>query len=366
MSKIKVMLVDDAVIIRKLLTDTLSSDPEIEVAGAAARGRIAIAKLPLINPDCVILDVEMPEMDGLETLREIRRTHPRLPVIMFSTLTERGASVTLDALSLGASDYVTKPSNVGSVNLALQRAREELIPRIKGFCKKSEAASPTFTRPAASAPAKSASAVSLPKPASDQQVDIVAIGISTGGPNALAEIMPQFPANFPAPIVVVQHMPPVFTRLFAERLSAKTVLKVVEAANGDQLEPGRVYFAPGDFHITLQRSAGGACIVTNQNPPENFCRPAVDVLFRSVAEVYGPGALAVVMTGMGQDGMLGCRAIREKGGQVFVQDELTSVAFGMPGAVAQAGLAEKLLPLSEIPAEILRRVSVGSASFAVR
>lgn len=364
MSKIKVMLVDDAVIIRKLLSDTLASDSEIEVVGAAANGKLALARLPTLNPDCVILDVEMPEMDGLETLRELRKTHPSLPVIMFSTLTERGASVTLDALALGASDYVTKPSNVGSVNLAMQRVREELIPRIKGFCKKGLAPAPV-SRPVA-APEPPASVNSLPKQLPNQLVELVAIGISTGGPNALAEVMPMLPASFPVPIVIVQHMPPVFTKLFTERLAGKCALKVVEAANGDQLEAGKVYFAPGDYHITLQRVGGVTKILTNQNPPENFCRPAVDVLFRSVAELYGQKALALVMTGMGQDGLTGCRAIREKGGQVFVQDEASSVANGMPGSVAQAGLADKLVPLGDIPGEMIRRVSVGRASFAVR
>ena len=365
MRKIRILVVDDSVVVRRMVTDALAADPGLEVAGSAANGRIALSKIPQVNPDLITLDIEMPEMDGLEALRELRKTYPKLPVIMFSTLTERGASATLDALALGANDYVTKPSNVGSASAALERIREELIPKIKALCR---------------APPNSTPATALPKPAAAPRVfpkietrgqeapaEIIAIGVSTGGPNALAEVIPQLPASLPVPVVIVQHMPPIFTKLLAERLAAKSQIRVEEGRPGERLEPGRAWVAPGDFHMAVERKAAGVQLVTHRQPPENSCRPAVDVLFRSVAEVYGPRALGVVMTGMGQDGLRGSERIREAGGRVLAQDEATSIVWGMPGFVAQAGLAEKVLPLDQIAAEIVLRVSepraAGSAAF---
>jgi two-component system chemotaxis response regulator CheB len=361
MRKIRVLIADDAVVVRRMLGDILASDPALEVAGAAANGRIALAKIPQVNPDVVILDVEMPEMDGLETLKVLRQTYPFLPVIMFSTLTQRGATATLDALSLGANDYVTKPANVGSAHQAIEQIRAELIPKIKMFCAK--AAGLDFalvarpTRLAASSSKTLAAPVRRPG-----KVDIVAIGVSTGGPNALAELVPEFPADFSVPIVIVQHMPPVFTKLLAERLEAKSHIKVDEGAPGQAVEAGHAFIAPGNYHMTVQREEGSVRIQTNQEPPENSCRPAADVLFRSVAETYGVGALGVVMTGMGQDGLRGSERIREAGGEVFVQDEPTSVVWGMPGFVANAGLADKILPLQQLGSEIIRKVRLGRAS----
>jgi two-component system, chemotaxis family, protein-glutamate methylesterase/glutaminase len=367
MRKIRILVVDDSVVIRRMVTDALAADPGLEVAGSAANGRIALSKIPQVNPDLVTLDIEMPEMDGLEALRELRKTYTKLPVIMFSTLTERGASATLDALALGANDYVTKPSNVGSASAALERIREQLIPKIKALCR-------------VSPPPSSTQATALPKPAAAPRVfprietrgqgapaEIIAIGVSTGGPNALAEVIPQLPASLPVPVVIVQHMPPIFTKLLAERLAAKSQIRVEEGRPGERLEPGRAWVAPGDFHMAVERKAAGVQLVTHRQPPENSCRPAVDVLFRSVAEVYGPRALGVVMTGMGQDGLRGSERIREAGGRVLAQDEATSIVWGMPGFVAQAGLAEKVLPLDQIAAEIVLRVSepraAGSAAF---
>jgi two-component system chemotaxis response regulator CheB len=343
-----------------MLGDILSSDPALEVAGAAANGRIALAKIPEVNPDIVILDVEMPEMDGLETLRALRRKYPFLPVVMFSVVTQRGAAATLDALSLGANDYVTKPANVGSAHQAIEQIRAELIPKIKMFCAKAAGLelpqTPRLTPPAISgtkrptAPFRRAG-----------RVEVVAIGVSTGGPNALSELVPEFPADFSVPIVIVQHMPPVFTKLLAERLEARANIKVEEGAPGQAVEAGHAFIAPGNFHMIVQREEGAVRIQTNQEPPENSCRPAVDVLFRSVAETYGAAALGVVMSGMGQDGLRGSERIREAGGQVFVQDEATSVVWGMPGFVANAGLADKILPLQQLGSEIVRRVRAGRA-----
>jgi two-component system chemotaxis response regulator CheB len=362
MRRIRILVVDDAVVVRRLVTDALASDPMLEVVGAAANGRIALAKIPQVNPDLVTLDVEMPVMDGLETLREIRKNYPKLPVIMFSTLTERGAATTLDALALGANDYVTKPANVGSVVAALERVRMELIPRAKALCASVAGLSdPTLMPQRAASPAIKLPPRPLKAP---QNVQVVAIGVSTGGPNALAEVIPQLPANFPVPVLIVQHMPPVFTKLLAERLTVRSQIPVEEAKFGRVLLPGHVWMAPGDFHMEVERQGPTARIKTHQGPPENSCRPAVDVLFRSVAEAYGPATLAVVMTGMGQDGLRGCQEIRAAGGQVLAQDEASSVVWGMPGFVAQAGLADKVLPLDQLPGEIVRRVQRGRSSFA--
>ncbi|MFO0803208.1 MAG: chemotaxis response regulator protein-glutamate methylesterase [Gemmataceae bacterium] len=344
MGKIRVLVVDDSVVIRRAVSDELGADPGIEVVGSAANGKIALAKLPQVSPDLVILDVEMPEMDGLATLAAIRKTHPRLPVIMFSALTERGASATLEALALGASDYFTKPSGSGGLEESRRVIREELIPEIKELCRPKPPAvpPPPFSRAGEST----------------GRVDAVVIGTSTGGPNALAELFPAFSA-LPVPLLIVQHMPPMFTRLLAERLSKGSKIPAEEAESGTVIVPGRAYIAPGNFHLQVVRDGTHVRALLNQEPPENSCRPAADPLFRSAAKVYGPGLLGVVLTGMGQDGLRGCEAIREAGGRVIAQDEATSVVWGMPGAVVKARLSERTLPLGMIAGEIERRVTGG-------
>jgi two-component system chemotaxis response regulator CheB len=358
MPKIRVLVVDDSVVIRRMVSDVLAAEPDIEVAGAAADGRIALQKIEQVNPDIITLDVEMPVMDGLETLKQLRKLHRRLPVIMFSTLTERGASATMDALALGASDYVTKPANVGSAAAALEKIRAELIPKIRAHVPRSvPLASHSFSLTAAQK-AQLPSSINAPR-VCNSRIEVVAIGTSTGGPNALGDLVPLLPANFPVPVVIVQHMPPIFTRFLADRLSSKSQIPVTEAANHQELLPGHVYIAPGDFHMMVEQSKEGLRIRTQQEQPENSCRPAVDVLFRSVAEVYGSASLAVIMTGMGQDGLRGCGRIREAGGHILAQDEATSVVWGMPGYVANAGLADVVLPLGLLAGEVVRRVAAG-------
>ncbi len=348
MPKIRVLIVDDAVVVRRLVSDCLASDPDIEVAGTAASGSIALAKLDQLNPDIVTLDIEMETMDGIETLAAIRAKRPKLPVIMFSTLSERGAAITLDALAKGANDYVTKPANVGSVNAAMQRVREELIPKIKALCGRVPIPQPL----AAERVVEQKKLASMPLPTGT--AGVLAIGVSTGGPNALAELLPLLAANFPVPILIVQHMPPLFTKLLAKRIATVTEKPTREGENGAALSAGGIWLAPGGFHMEVERNGHGSRLRIHEEPPENSCRPAVDVLFRSVAKVYGPRALAVVLTGMGQDGLIGSRHIREAGGRVLAQDEASSVVWGMPGAVAQAGLAHKTLPLDGLAAEINR------------
>lgn len=355
MPRIRVLVVDDSVVIRKMLMDVLSDDPDIEVAGVAANGKIALSKIPQTNPDILTMDVEMPEMNGLETLKALREKYPKLPVIMFSTLTERGASATLEALTLGATDYVTKPANVGSVTTAIARIREQLLPKIKTLSGKTPAMPGTVLAPKARATlpfvAKPTAAASA-----SARIDAVCIGVSTGGPNALLELMPAFPGDFPVPILIVQHMPPVFTRALADRLAAKSRLRVAEAKTGDIAAPGTAWVAPGGYHLTVRRRGVSLELETNEEPPENSCRPAVDVLFRSVVRACGEHTLGVVLTGMGQDGLRGCEEIKAARGEVFVQDEESSVVWGMPGYVANAALADRVLPLKQMALEIVRRV----------
>jgi two-component system chemotaxis response regulator CheB len=345
MEKIRVLVVDDSIVFRKMLSDVLSEDPQLEVVGTAANGRIALAKLTQINPDLVILDVEMPELDGLATLKEIRRTHPKLPVVMFSALTERGATATLEALALGASDYFAKPAAAGGTEVTLAVVRDQLLPKVKALA---------ATRASVSSPApiRASAAAST----ATEKVEIVAIGCSTGGPNALAEIFAKLPSDLPAPIVIVQHMPPMFTRLLAERLTSQFAIPVAEGTTGAILQPGRAWIAPGDHHMIVARDGPRTRLALHQDPPENSCRPAVDVLFRSVAEAFGANALGVVLTGMGQDGLRGCQSLRSRGAQILAQDEASSVVWGMPGFVARAGLPDRILPLNLMADEIVSRV----------
>jgi len=346
-------VVDDAVVMRKLISEALSRDPDIEVVGVAASGSIALQKLTQVNPDIITLDVEMPDMDGIATLRELRKTHPKLPVIMFSTLTSRGAATTLDALSAGATDYVTKPSNVGNVTECMSRLEHELVAKVKVHCRHLGVdASHALPKPAGVV----RPIIPVISTASRPPVELVCIGTSTGGPNALAEVFKNFSADFPVPIVIVQHMPPMFTAMLAERLSANSPLKFHEGAEGQFIEPGHAYIAPGGRHMEVLRIGGRLALHLTDAPPENSCRPAVDVLFRSVVATCGGKVLGVVMTGMGQDGLRGCELIREQHGQVVVQDEATSVVWGMPGYVAQAGYAEKVVPLGQIAFEMKCRV----------
>jgi two-component system chemotaxis response regulator CheB len=347
---IRVMVVDDSVVVRKIVTDVLSEDPAIEVVGTAVNGKIAVGKLDQLKPDLITMDIEMPEMNGIEAVRAIRGLPNRLPIIMFSTLTERGATATLDALSAGANDYVTKPANVGSVSASMESVRQELIPRIKGLLGRPVTAGPVR----AAAPPRHAA----PRTGPAKSPAVLVIGSSTGGPEALAKVVPALPVTLPVPILLVQHMPPVFTRQFAQRLDRLSALRVVEAVDGTPLQPGTVHLAPGDHHLVVRSTGRGLATSLSQAPPENFCRPAVDPLFRSAVAAFDGAVLGVVLTGMGSDGREGAAAIRQAGGTVVVQDQATSVVWGMPGAVASAGLADEILPLDRIAETIVRHLPV--------
>jgi two-component system chemotaxis response regulator CheB len=352
--RIRVLIVDDSVVIRRLVTHALELDPAIEVVGIASNGAIALQRIPQFNPDVLTLDIEMPEMDGLETLRHIRRDFPHLRVIMFSTLTDRGAAVTLEALSLGADDYVTKASNEGSLDRSMAKLREELIPKIKQFFKPAAPSLPP-AKPVAP-PVANGSGKTLFQSAKVRP-KVVVIGVSTGGPAALGEILPEFPAGFSLPILVVQHMPPMFTRLLAERLDSTCRVRVEEASQGASVDSGKILIAPGDFHMKVALGATGIRVNLDQSPQLNSCRPAVDALFTSIGLVYSGAVIAAVLTGMGQDGLRGVEVLRAQGASILAQDRATSVVWGMPGAIVNAGLADRVLPLADIVPEILRLAS---------
>jgi two-component system chemotaxis response regulator CheB len=353
---IRVLVVDDSVVVRKILTDVLRDEAGIEVVGTASNGAIALQRIPQLSPDVVTLDIEMPELDGIATLREIKRQYPKTRVIMCSTLTERGAAITIEALSSGADDYITK-SLRHTEEGGIAAFQSQLVPKIRQFFRQGpEPVGGRLRSPLTpAAPGLRVAQVPLQR-APFSRPAALAIGVSTGGPNALAEVVPALPKNFPIPVFIVQHMPPMFTRLLAERLQSQSKVKVVEGQQGMEVFPGTVYIAPGDYHMRVVRSGGKARLQMNQDPMENSCRPAVDVLFRSVAEVYGGAVVSVILTGMGQDGLRGVEQLRGLGSYVIAQDEASSVVWGMPGFVVRAGLADSVCDLRSVVPEILRRV----------
>jgi two-component system chemotaxis response regulator CheB len=346
---IRTLVVDDSVVARRVISDIFTAESDFEVVGTAPNGRLALTKIERLSPDLVTLDIDMPELDGIQTLAEIRSRFPGVRVIMVSNLTQRGASITVEALFQGASDYVTKATRTSSPEEARKYLSEQLLPKARAIVRSPGMGTRT-PRPAVERPVRRRTTTS--------PAEIVVIGSSTGGPNALTEVLSGLPADFPAPIVIVQHLPANFTPFLARRLDAAGPLSVHEAATGDRLVPGEAWIAPGDRHLEVHATSAGLELRTTDGPLVNSCRPAADVLFNSASAACGASTLAVVLTGMGQDGLAGCRAIRKAGGQVIAQDRETSVVWGMPGQVTGAGLADAVLPVSEIGAEIVRRVVV--------
>jgi two-component system, chemotaxis family, protein-glutamate methylesterase/glutaminase len=350
--KKRVLVVDDSVVVRKILSETIAQDRDLEVVGTAFNGRVALNKYASLKPDIVLLDIEMPEMNGLETVRELRKIDQRIPIVMFSSLTDHGAAATLEAITLGATDYFTKPNGADLSN-SMEVISRELIPRLRALCHLPD----VLIRPVRTEKAAQPPAVMPPRATSSVPVKIVAIGLSTGGPDALAQLLPTLPASFPVPLLIAQHMPPIFTSQLATRLTAKSSMPVRECVSGEPVMPGCAVIAPGDFHMVVSLESGVVRLRTHQGAKENFCRPSVDVLFRSIAQIYGAAALAVILTGMGQDGFKGCEMLRGLGAQICAQDEASSVVWGMPGFVARAGLADKVLPLQQIGPALVRATS---------
>ena len=345
---IRVLIVDDSATIRSLLTATLSADTELKVVAVAVNGQAAVEMVAATPPDIVLLDVEMPVLDGISALRQIRRLQPRLPVIMFSSLTERGAKSTLDALLAGANDYAAKPAGLDPAAVAAV-IRDDLVAKIKALVPRGQ----RLDRPATVAP----SVIRRPAASAAGPVRAVVIGVSTGGPSALAEVLPALAGEAKVPVLIVQHMPAFFTTQLAERLTKTCGRDVREATDGSPLRGGEILLAPGGRHLAVAGDAAAPRVRLTDDPPEQSCRPAADVLFRTAAKVWGDGVLGVVLTGMGRDGLAGARAIVEAGGTVIAQDEVSSVVWGMPGEVAKAGLADAVLPLAQIGPDVALRLT---------
>lgn len=366
MKRIRVLIVDGAPLTRQMTRGLLDRDPEFEVVGAVASGRLALANLSDLNPDVVLLDVTLPDREGLKTLAAVRDAHPTLPVIMFSQLTERGSQTTLDSLELGANSYVTKPAS----NTELERCVQgELTSKIKTLFaatsreSKAPAGLSVGQTVAGQALVKNSSAEASPPlqtppfREAHHAAQIVAIATSTGGPNALSSLLLSLPPSFATPIVIVQHMASGFTTTLAESLRRQTGRNVREVETVQPLNAAPVWIARGGRHMVVTRSGVTTQVAPNDDPPENSCCPSANVLFRSVVDVFGSRCLAVVLTGMGYDGLAGCRAVRQAGGTILVQDEASSIAWGMPGKVATAGLADEVLPLTDLAQEICRRTT---------
>ena len=383
----RILIVDDSAVMRALLRSVVGSDTHLEVAATASDGASALRAMESVRPDLVLLDVEMPGMDGVSTLKQMKAAGIRIPVIMCSSLTQRGAKVTIEALASGAADYVAKPAGQPSREAAVKSLAHDLVPKILALTASATGSQlqnqigaafspdpwsasraqaeprtlwpgqhPPLSRPPAfSIPGAMPAPVQSAPPASAMPPAVLLIGVSTGGPAALDVLLPALPASFPLPVLIVQHMPELFTKLLAERLNGRCPLRVTEAVAGEPVRAGNIYIARGDWHMEAAAGVSATPVLRlTQEQPENHCRPAVDVLFRTAVQVYGGRVLAVVLTGMGYDGLAGSRIIREHGGTVLAQDQATSAVWGMPGAVAQAGLPHRILPLNAIAPEILR------------
>ncbi len=350
---VTVLIVDDSAFMRNALTTMLGSDPEIKVVGTARDGVEAVEKTALLRPDIVTMDVEMPRMDGIEALRLIMDKTP-VPVIMVSSLTTEGAHVTLDALDHGAVDFI--PKNLSELSINIVKIKAMLIDKVKqiaksGVARRTRRSAATAARPVDKPRMSSILATGA------RRVSIVAIGTSTGGPRAIQEIIPRLPKDFPVPIVIAQHMPPNFTKPFAERLNQLSQIAVKEAEEGETLKPGVALVAPGRGHMRTSRLRGIETVVNiSENREEFIYRPSVDYLMQSVAECFPGRALGVILTGMGSDGVKGLTALKQTGGRIFAQNEETCVVYGMPRAVVDAGIADKVLGIEEMAGEIINAV----------
>lgn len=359
---IRVMVVDDSAVIRGLISRWIAAEPDMEVVATAPNGAQALRQAEKSQPEVIVLDIEMPEMDGLAALPEILRLVRGVRVLMSSTLTRAGAEVSIKALTLGAADYLTKPSSTRESG-AVEAFRVELLQKARalGAARRRTQA----LRQAGAAPLRPSSigaAHANANAGAERQIrlhhgvpirpQILAIGSSTGGPQAVSAMLAPIAARLRVPIVITQHMPATFTAIFADHLGKATGVEAAEAVDGEVIRAGRIYVAPGNRHMIVARDGDRRVLRLTDGPPENFCRPAVDPMLRSIAEVYGAASLVVILTGMGHDGLAGSRAIVEAGGRIIAQDEASSVVWGMPGAVANAGICSAVLPLGDIGAQV--------------
>jgi len=371
--KLRILVVDDTIVYRKAVSDILAEIPGVEVVGIAHNGKIAMSKIAALKPDLLTLDIEMPEMNGLEVLAELQKNHPAVGAIMLSTLTADGSDMTMKALELGAFDFILKPQNSANQQEGKNQIKEALLPMLEAFRNSHNATSflgtrGVFTRPR-TFPGKTAGTSARPQATTGVsstvrtsvrrgKSEIVTIGISTGGPNALSQMLPLLPGDLGVPVVIVQHMPPVFTKSLAASLNTKCALTVKEAEEAEAILPNTVYIAPGGKQMKLVASPDGKnrIIRITNDPPENSCKPSADYLFRSVGDYYVGRTTAVIMTGMGSDGTKGLQHLKEKGAFIIAQDEATCVVYGMPKAPIQLGLPDIIAPLNKIAAEITKSV----------
>ena len=358
---LRIMVVDDTVVYRKIVSDVLLELPDVEVVGTAHNGKAALLKIKTLKPDLLTLDIEMPEINGLEVLQQLQTEAPEVGAIMLSTLTQQGGAMTMRALELGAFDFIPKPQS-GTMADNKKAVKEALGPMLKAFARCRQIKSrlsvlpktQTAQRPAPRPLARPAAAIA----GRAESASIIAIGISTGGPNALSQMLPKIPGDIGVPIVIVQHMPPLFTQSLANSLNNKCELAVREATNGEPLLPNVVYIAPGGKQMKIVAGADGGrkIIQITDDPPENSCKPSVDYLFRSIAQHYVGRATGVIMTGMGSDGTEGLKLMKKNGAAVIAQDESSCVVFGMPKEPVESGLADVVAPLDYIAAEIVKTV----------
>ncbi len=347
--KLRCLVVDDSALYRKIVRDVLAAIPEVEVVGVANDGEHAVRQIESLKPDLVTLDLEMPRLDGIGVLRELKQKQIEVTAIMVSAFTARGAKATTEALGLGAFDFILKPTT-NSLDESVSQLRRDLQPKVNASRLRTATRA---VRPRTAAPLqakrplpKKPVANKLRLPAA--RPDIVAIGISTGGPQTLTKILPRLPKNYPAPIVIVQHMPPMFTKSLAEDLDRRCEMKVMEATQGQPVRPGEIIIAPGGKQMRVAKLATGPVIQLTDDPPERNCKPAADYLFRSVASNYGRKCLGVVLTGMGDDGTLGAKQMKAGGATILTQDEETCVVYGMPKSIVDNDLADAIVPLEKV------------------
>ena len=353
---IRVLICDDSSVMRRLIKTALNGDPQIDVVFEARNGKEAVENLYDVHPDIILMDVEMPIMDGIDAVRAIRKRSHQVPIVMCSSLTTHGGEATLDALDAGANDFVAKPVAKGKVENALHQLELELIPKLKALVPKAAPPAHRNSAPATNS-AMAGRKVLDGNPAAPIQLGpAVVVGVSTGGPAALSTFVSGIQASCKAPIAITQHMPAEFMAPLANRLASHSPFPVEVAQDGMEFSAGKIYLAPGDFHLCFKRDKFSVACSLNKGPKENSCRPAVDTMFRSAAGVFGSSCLGIVLTGMGADGKSGSQAIKSQGGKVFVQDEASSVVWGMPGAVAQSGLADRILPLADVAPTVNRTI----------